>query len=60
MIMFEKMIEILMIKMQIETINFDSKNSDLLHLRVLSMTDSLTYYSLTQMMNYCSNNVIFA
>ncbi len=35
-------------------------NFDLMHLRVLSMTDSLIHYLLTHMINYYSSNVIFA
>ncbi len=50
----------ILIKMQVEIADFDRENSDLLHLRILSMTDSLIYYSLTYIINCCSNNMIFA
>ncbi len=55
------MIETLMIEMRIEIADFDRENSDLLHLRISSMTDSSIHYSLTHMMNCCcSSNMIFA
>ncbi len=56
------MVEALMIEVQIEIADFERENSDLLHLRISSMTDSSIHYSLTHMMNCCccSNNVIFA
>ncbi len=56
------MIKTLMIEIQIEIADFvDSRNSDLMHLLSSLMTDSLSHYSLTHMMNCCcSNNVVFA